>query len=167
MPHDKAPDAFVPSYLLYLLAAASEAASNQFHLVVRNKGLRVPEWRVMACLYDQDGLMITRLAEFSLIEQSRLTRIVSQMDEKGLVARRTGKEDRRKVTVHLSAKGKRIARSLVNEARAHEAAIIDALDDTSAKHLKPALQTLLATLESHSSEIKNEPNFFNAIATVN
>ena len=34
----KAP--FVPNYLLYLLAAASEAASARFHSHVRTRGLR-------------------------------------------------------------------------------------------------------------------------------
>ena len=43
---------FVPGYLLYLLAAASDAASAQFHAHVRTEGLRVPEWRVLACLND-------------------------------------------------------------------------------------------------------------------
>ena len=60
---------FVNNYLLYLLAAASEKASGQFHAKVRKAGLRVPEWRVVACLYDSDKMMITELAELSLMEQ--------------------------------------------------------------------------------------------------
>jgi hypothetical protein len=75
----KAP--FVPNYLLYLLAAASEAASARFHSHVRTRGLRVPEWRVMACLTDTDGSMVTELARYAMIEQSRLTKIIIQMDK--------------------------------------------------------------------------------------
>ena len=85
---ERSDERFVSNYLLYLLAAASDAASAQFHERVREQGLRVPEWRVLACLVDNDGEMITRLAEFSLIEQSRLTRIIDQMDDKGWVTRR-------------------------------------------------------------------------------
>ena len=79
----KKPD-FVSDYLLYLLAAASDAASEQFHKTVRKAGLRVPEWRVLACLYDHDGAMITELARLALVEQSRLTRIVLQMENAAL-----------------------------------------------------------------------------------
>lgn len=102
----------------------------------------------MACLFDQDGLMITRLAEFALVEQSRLTRIIDQMDQKGLVKRRPGVEDRRRVTVHLTSKGRKLANALVEQAGEHERKILDLLDDTDAAHLKPALRTLLAKLAS-------------------
>jgi len=146
MPTQKPTQAFVPSYLLYLLAAASERASEQFHQIVRAKGLRVPEWRVMACLYDQDGLMITKLAEYALVEQSRLTRIVDQMDRKNLVKRHAGIDDRRKVTVHLTTKGKKTAKTLVTKAREHETKVLALLDDTDAAHLKPALEMLLLKL---------------------
>ena len=142
------PDTFVSSYLLYLLAASSEAVSSQFHEVVRSKGVRVPEWRVMACLNDQDGLMVTRLAEYALLEQSRLTRVIDQMDIKGLVTRNTGTDDRRKVTVHLTSKGKAVAQELVELAREHEIAILRLVDDTDAANLKPILQTLLSKLEA-------------------
>ena len=67
---------FVENYLLYLLAAASEKASADFHEEVRAAGVRVPEWRVLACLADEDGAMITHLAALALAEQSRLTRII-------------------------------------------------------------------------------------------
>lgn len=144
---DKRKDAFVPSYLLYLLAASSEAASAQFHARVRANGLRVPEWRVLACLSDQDGLMITRLAAYALAEQSRLTRIVDQMDKKGLVERRVDDGDRRKVRVYLTGPGRRLAETLVKEAREHESRLLGLLKDTDAARIKPALQALLKSLE--------------------
>ena len=141
-------DTFVSSYLLYLLAASSDAASRQFHEVVRSKGVRVPEWRVMACLYDQDGLIVTRLAEYALLEQSRLTRVIDQMDSKGLVVRSAGIDDRRKVTVHLTTRGKALAKELVALAREHERAILQLVDDTDAANLKPILRTLLRKLDA-------------------
>lgn len=140
-------DPFVPSYLLYLLAASSDEASKQFHAVVRSKGLRVPEWRVIASLYDQDGLMTTKLAEYALAEQSRLTRILDQMDKKGLINRRTGKDDRRKVTIHLTTQGRELASQLIKQAREHEQKLLDVLEDTDASRLKPALQALLNKLK--------------------
>ena len=139
-------EAFVSSYLLYLLAASSDAASAQFHGIVRDNGIRVPEWRVIACLYDQNGLMTTKLAEYALMEQSRLTRILDQMDQKGWVERCIDPEDRRRVRVYLTETGNGLAKTLVEEAKIHEEKLLSILKDTDAARLKPALQALLANL---------------------
>ena len=142
---------FVSSYLLYLLAAASEGASAEFHGVVRDQGLRVPEWRVLAILVEQDGAMITRLAKFALMEQSRLTRIVDQMIDKGLVRRAPDERDGRRVRIWLTAEGRRRAEALVDEAQGHEAAILASLPDEEAARLKPALRSLMGALEERAA----------------
>lgn len=142
------PAEFVADYLLYLLAAASEAASGQFHETVRRAGLRVPEWRVLACLHDRDGAMITQLAQFALVEQSRLTRIIAQMDDRGLVSRQGDPQDRRRVRVYLTPAGRDLAFSLVHKARSHEAKLLETLRGSDGAHLKPALRALLDMLDA-------------------
>lgn len=137
---------FVSDYLLFLLASTSAAASAEFHAVVRAHGLRVREWRVLACLHDADGQMTTRLAELALMEQSRLTRIIDQMDANGLVERRSDAEDRRRVRVYLTEKGAALAGTMVAKARAHEAALIARLPGASGETLKRALKRVHAEL---------------------
>jgi DNA-binding MarR family transcriptional regulator len=144
--NDQSTKGFVSDYLLYLLAAASEAASGQFHESVRRAGLRVPEWRVLACLMDRDGEMITVLAGFALVEQSRLTRIIVQMEERGLVIRRGDPKDRRRVRVYLTDAGREIAAELVAAAREHERALMKRLHGGDGARLKPALRSLLEAL---------------------
>lgn len=146
-PQPSADDEFVDSYLLYLLAAASEKASAQFHAKVRDSGLRVPEWRVLAILVDRDGAMITRLAETALIEQSRLTRIIDQMDTRGLLRRKSDSDDRRRVRIFLTAKGRRLATSLIEDAREHEKALLASLADSNVDQLKPLLVALVSKLQ--------------------
>lgn len=138
---------FVSDYLLYLLAAVSDRASAQFHAHARTHGLRVPEWRVLACLADEDGAIVTRLAALSLLEQSRLTRIVDQMAQRGLVTRRPDPQDARRVRVYLTDEGRRLATRLVIDARAHEAGVLALLDPDDAQALKPLLKTLLSQLD--------------------
>ena len=145
----KPPDArqdFVADYLLYLLAAASDAASEQFHAHVREAGLRVPEWRVLACLHGRDGAMITHLAKLALVEQSRLTRIIMQMDDKGLVTRQGDAEDRRRVRVWLTDAGRRLADRLVADALVHERSLMKELEGSDGVCLKRALRDLLTKL---------------------
>lgn len=144
--------AFVPGYLLYLLAASSHEASAQFHAHVRAKGLRVPEWRVLACLVDNDGMMVTRLAKLSLMEQSRMTRIVDQMDARGLVRRATDEKDKRRVRVFLTSAGRKMAEELVADARAHETRLLSVLADTDAARVRVVLQTLLDVLDNENGQ---------------
>lgn len=139
-------DSFVSGYLLYLLAATSEAASAQFHAQIRAQGLRVPEWRVLACLVDSDGMMVTHLARLALLEQSRVTKIITQMDARGLVERVGDAGDKRRVKVRLTDNGHRLALDLVDQAKAHEAHILSALADTDAARIKRTLQTVLTVL---------------------
>lgn len=141
-------DRFVDSYLLYLLAAASEKASAQFHARVREAGLRVPEWRVLACLFDSDDMMITELAAFALMEQSRMTRIIDQMDSRGLVQRLPDSADRRRVRVQLTPTGRDLAAQLVIDAQAHERALLADFADTDLAQVKPILRRLLKRLNA-------------------
>ena len=147
-PSEKIPDTgFVADYLLYLLAAASDGASAQFHAEVRKVGLRVPEWRVLACLHDENGAMITQLARIALVEQSRLTRIIIQMEDRGLVVRQSDPKDRRKVRVFLTSAGRALVDRLVPDAQRHEAALLDRLSVEDAKRLKPILHALLQAVQ--------------------
>ncbi|WP_043766957.1 MarR family winged helix-turn-helix transcriptional regulator [Roseivivax isoporae] len=137
---------FLPDYVLFLLASTSAAASEEFHAEVRANGLRVPEWRVLACLSDADGQMVTRLAALSLMEQSRLTRIIDQMDARGLVERRSDAADRRRVRVFLTPAGADLARRMIDKARAHETALLDRLPGGSGRELKRLLRVVYREL---------------------
>ncbi|MGJ8569835.1 MAG: MarR family winged helix-turn-helix transcriptional regulator [Hoeflea sp.] len=139
---------FVPNYLLYLLAAASEAASERFHTHVRTKGLRVPEWRVLACLIDTDGSMVTELARYAMIEQSRLTKIIIQMDSRGLVTRRSDPKDGRRVRVFLTDGGRALAEELVADAKVNEQELLRSFQGSQGAKIKDTLRALIEHLES-------------------
>ena len=62
------------------------------HAHIQSKGRRVPEWRVWGSLVDNDGLMLTRLADDALTEQSRMVKIVDQMAETGADNPHTGQQ---------------------------------------------------------------------------
>lgn len=142
---------FVTDYTLFLLASVSALASEEFHAQVRAEGLRVPEWRVLACLHDRDGQMVTHLAALSLIEQSRLTRIIAQMEARGLVARRADPEDGRRVRVFLTDGGRSLAARLIAQARAHEAAFLARVPGGCGPALKQTLAALYARMTAGQS----------------
>ncbi|HPD93217.1 MAG: winged helix-turn-helix transcriptional regulator [Rhodobacter sp.] len=141
---DESPSRFLSDYLPFLLAMASTTASAGFHAQVRAHGLRVPEWRVLACLHDCDGLMVTRLAAQALSEQSAMTRVVERMEERGLLERRNDPRDRRRVRVYLTPEGRALVQDLAHQAKVNEAQMMTALTPEQSRALKSLLVTFLA-----------------------
>ena len=109
------------------------------------------EWRVLAVLVDRDGAMITRLAEYAMIEQSRLTRIVAQMDERGFVNRKSDADDGRRVRVFLTKRGRQTGMALIEDAKQHEDELLASLGGQFAGRLKPALRALLSSLNKRAT----------------
>ena len=128
---------FLNSYTLFLMAMASANVSAEFHRIAADQGLSVPEWRVLACLYDRRSASVTDLARLSLMEQSRLTHLSGRMQARGLVDRKRSTKSRRNVEVTLTDAGGLLAADLVAQAKAHErTAILDRLgaEDTQVFH---------------------------------
>ena len=92
-------------------------------------------------------MMITELAELSLMEQSRMTRIIAQMVKRGIVKRANDGTDRRRVWVQLTPDGMALAQTLVADAKAHERALLSELADTDAARIKIMLQAVLKRLD--------------------
>jgi DNA-binding MarR family transcriptional regulator len=92
--------------------------------------------------------MVTELADLALLEQSRMTKIIDQMDARDLVMRQPDPHDRRRVHISLTVEGRAIALSLVNKAKDHEAELMASLADTDAARIKPVLMALLQALSA-------------------
>jgi DNA-binding MarR family transcriptional regulator len=116
----KRPVPFTEDYLPYLLARASHAVSSSFHESLRGWGLSVPEWRVLACLTEADGLGVGDLAAMALMKQPSMTKVLDRMEADGLVRRKSTREDRRRVLIHLTARGRARVRPVLEAARAHQ-----------------------------------------------
>jgi len=134
---------FVDNYLLYLLARASEQASRQFHAHVKEQGLSVPEWRVLAAISDRP-MKIGELARITLCQQPTLTKVVDRMCKHGLVNRVSEQSDKRVVLVQVTATGSRIAKDLKTAALVHEDEVLQLYDQKERAHLKGILSRLIA-----------------------
>ena len=134
---------FVPNYLAYLLARASFVVSNEFHARLKDWDLTVPEWRVLACLSDVEGLSVGELAAMALMKQPRLTKVLDRMEDDGLVERRDTAADRRRTPIHLTPKGRATVKPVLRAARAHEAALLEQFSEEERAVIKHALDLLI------------------------
>lgn len=137
---------FTDDYLAYLLARASTLVSRQFHARVSRAGLRIPEWRVLATLYDRESLTIGGLAEITLLKQPTLTRVTARLEEQGWVQRRDEPEDRRITRFSITAAGQEKVRPLLERAKAHEAQVLNGYPPEEVETLKAGLREMIARL---------------------
>lgn len=143
-----ASDRFVDNYLAYLLALASHLVSRQFHAQLGPKGVAVPVWRVLATLSDGDGMTIGALARAVLFKQPTLTKVLDRLEADGLVERRPDAEDRRRVLVFITPKGRTLIDGLLIEAKRHEAAVLAGYTPAEEAALKQVLRTLIDRCEA-------------------
>ena len=97
-----------------------------------------------------DVLPVGALAEAAGIAQPTATRMLDGLERQGVIERRPSTEDRRSVSVALTARGRRLLnrkRKLVEEKRRAVFESLDADDRESAARL---LRALAATIEDHS-----------------
>jgi DNA-binding MarR family transcriptional regulator len=133
---------FVDRYLGYLLGQANHALYKDFDARVRAAGLSSIEWRVLATLHDSEPLAVSQLAQEVLSKQPTVTKLVQRMSEQGLLRLSADPSDQRRTLVAATAAGRRLVRPLVEEAAAHE----DALLRTLGARDKAALKRMLGRL---------------------
>lgn len=136
-------DRFVDNYLLYLLARASSEVSAQFHAHLKQHGLQVAEWRVLACLSDGDGMTVGDVADRALQHQPTMTKIINRMVKTGLVTRHKGEPDRRQVRVYITEDGRKRVEDALAAAKRHEADVLSDYGPREAAQLKSMLQALI------------------------
>ena len=115
--------------LLEELASQSPAAAMRHMRHWPGGALSLVHLNVLAVL-DVDGPLPMRgLAETLDVSQASATGIVDRMEQRGLVERRRGDDDRRVVRVALTDQGRSLIAGLATERREHLAMMLDHLTD--------------------------------------
>ncbi len=135
---------FVDDDLGHLLARASHAVSRQFYPRVRDAGLTVAEWRVLATLAETGGTPVTALAAIALLKQPTLTKLVDRLERERLVRRRGNAADRRQTVVQVTARGAARVAPLLAHATAHQRRILGDHAAAEIVSLKRTLRALIA-----------------------
>ena len=136
------------SYLPYLLNRAGARIAAAFSEEVRPLGATLQMWRVLAALREGDGRRMGDLSETTSIEVSTLTRLVDNMEKKGLVARRRDAADARVVALHVTPAGRRLAQRITPIAERYESVALAGFTAAEADILKAALRRLYRNMEA-------------------
>jgi len=95
------------TFMPYVLNQATAALNADFLPVLRDHGMTLLHWRVLAFLCEKtDGLGVSALARMTGAEQATLSRALMVMEKAGFIVRQPGQHDQRMVVIHLLEAGK-------------------------------------------------------------
>lgn len=101
------------------LLKAREAVMRKFNPALKAHGLSPQQWRVIRVLVEEDALDATEIAERCALLMPSLSRILQNLQGRGLVHRETAPDDQRRSLVSITPAGRRLFTTLspINEAR--------------------------------------------------
>ncbi|MGD6818553.1 MarR family winged helix-turn-helix transcriptional regulator [Metabacillus sp. 84] len=91
--------------LCFALYASSKEISSLYRPILEPLNLTFPQYLVMLVLWEHPSLTVKEIGGHLMLDSGTLTPMLKRLEAAGLVARTRAKEDERKVTISLTAKG--------------------------------------------------------------
>ena len=134
-------DAFLPYQLSVTSNAVSSAIARTYEALF---GLRVPEWRLIAVLAEQEGVTQQALVARTEMDKMTVSRAAQALVSRGLVTRVTHGTDRRSHALALSEDGRALYAQIAPKALELERKLLEELGDREVAQLRKTLAKLKA-----------------------
>jgi DNA-binding MarR family transcriptional regulator len=132
----------INDYLAHLLAQANRKLNKQ----LGDKGVPLEQWRVLRVLAESESMTMKGLAETVSMNRPTMSKIVDKLVAEALVFRVPDSEDRRKIRISLSEKGKSLFVVHDERVNTHQVLIEHNYGISETKQLKEMLEDLLNKL---------------------
>jgi homoprotocatechuate degradation regulator HpaR len=93
------------------LMQAREAVLAPLRPILREHNVTEPQWRVLRVINERVSTDATGLAEAALLHAPSVTRILKELEERGLIIRELDAEDRRRMIIAPTPAGRELIRS--------------------------------------------------------
>lgn len=133
----------VTQQLAQLLTQAERRVTRELARVLEPSGFTVERWRAMALLADGQAHSMSEIAEFAALPAPSLTRLIDRMVADNLAYRTADPQDRRRVLVHISARGRRRHEQLARRIEREQDAILADADTEQVAQLAALLSDLV------------------------
>ena len=128
------------------LLRAREAVMRQFRPSLRRHDLTEQQWRILRALAAIEAIEVTELARTAFLLGPSLSRILRDLDARGLIERKTAKTDLRRGVISISEKGLKLMEVVAPSSEAIYAAITRRYGAKKLAELQDMLHTLEASL---------------------
>lgn len=102
-------------HIFFWLTQVIGARDRRLAQILRQHGLRVPEWRTLAALAARQRCTMSELAELTTIDRTTLTRTIDRLEQIELIVRLADSHDMRVTRLALTAAGERLFAQLQPE----------------------------------------------------
>jgi DNA-binding MarR family transcriptional regulator len=133
-------------YLPYLINRAGVSLATRFSVTLRQAGITLQDWRVLAALREKNGQRLTELAQRTSIEVSTLSRLVGGLEAAGMVSRGRDSDDARAIAIRLTPAGEAVTAMLTPAAQQLEGTAVAGLSEAEITQLKTLLERIYANL---------------------
>ncbi len=131
-------DRFTP----YLLNRAAGRIVDAFESELAPHKLSLGQWRVLASVWHEGELTQAGISKHTSIDVSTLSRMLANLERRGLLARERSVEDSRAVLVHLTSSGRKVAEDLIPKALAVEKQALAGLGASDVQRLHNLLRRM-------------------------
>ena len=108
----KAADVLFGDFLPHLVARLAYQLNGDLVEKLRIEGINVTRWRILAVLAMGEGVTINEIIDRAMMQQSALSRALSNMVKEGYVRRVVRRDDARCTGMYLTDKGRALFDSL-------------------------------------------------------
>ena len=126
----------------FILSNAQNAVYNYFKKRLQDYDITPSQYALLQCLWTQDGLTPSQLAQALRLDTSSITGILGRLEKKGLIDRVYSQEDRRSVQIHLREEGKALWTQVDRVIEDANAKITAGLDEDQYEQLLSSLSLL-------------------------
>ena len=129
---------FVP----FLLNRAGTRVATRFSSLLKDYGIDITTWRLIASVYQSGQMRVGEIAEFTSIELWTVSRVLTKLENDGLVVREREGGDARAVTIKLTGEGIALIEKIIPQARKFEVVPLDGFSAEEAEQLRDLLARL-------------------------
>jgi DNA-binding MarR family transcriptional regulator len=115
---------YVPAFITFIANKLSNSATAHYQ---RNFGVSVTEWRIMSLLAIEPGIPASRICSVIGFDKGPVSRNLSVLQKRSLVAIRTAPDDGRTHAISLTARGRAIHDKVIVAAMERERRLLSCL----------------------------------------
>lgn len=143
--------------LSHLLHRAQQMAANRSAQALRDAGITLRQFSVLAAASGEDGPSQSRLVELTGIDRSTLADMLARMEQSGLIERQQSEEDARAKSVALTKHGQAALDVAAPAVREADEALIALLAKNRRNAFLDLLSTLITSSEASIEKARSAP----------
>ena len=134
----------------YLVRSVTRALRARFNRNLEQAGLDVTsdQWAVLVTLQYGDGRSQSELGDVVMQDKTAVTRMIDDLERRGLVLRVPDGADRRRRLIYLTAPGRAMVQRLLPVVEATLSAVAEGVPDADMQVCKAVLRRILGNLET-------------------